>query len=662
MNHVNSAAAGARLGSIRRSLTWRVGALIAAALALYALAYHTVVMTPFVERQTQANLAARSAQARARIKPLFDQVAQDLELVKQRGRGGLFPMDNEDALNAWFFPYLSHAPKVSSVLYAREDGREILLLRQPGQWMNRVTDPVARPGEIRRIRRDDAGKVTSDAYEKSDYDPRRRPWFVGAMALANDAQVFWTEPYLFFTTKEPGITAATRWTGVDGRRYVLALDVLLRDLTRIVRAIEVSPRGFAALLTGDGKVLTPPSGAGSGEAPVAASMMAPVEKIGAPPLLAAFKAWRDAGARASADFRLDMDGVVWIARFEVLPLNAAGICIVTMAPTDDFAPLERNLFAALALTSLIVLAIGLWFAWQLARRFSAPLERLAADSERIGNLDFGGDAGPHGSGWLEIERLHAAQNRMREMLRETTGRLEDSNRELERRVGERTAELQGMMRELEAFSYSVSHDLRSPLGVISGFAHLLSQDEAGRLSEEGRRKLAVIQSSVERLVAIVDALLALAQVNRTALQRNPVDLRATALAVAAELGPRYPRARVEVGDLPVAGGDDTLVAQMLSNLIDNALKYASRTESPRVEIGWDGKAYFVRDNGVGFDERYGERLFRAFDRLHADDDFPGTGIGLAIVKRIVDRHGGRVWAQGAPGRGATFYFTLASAS
>jgi signal transduction histidine kinase len=646
------------VGSIRGSLTWRVGALIAAALVLYAIAYHTLVLTPFVERQTETNLSAAGAQARARIKPLFDQVAQDLELARQRGRAGLLGIEDPNALNSWFIPYLSHTAEVSSVLYAREDGREILLLKQPGLWMNRLTDRAAHPGEIRRIRRDEAGAVVSEAYEKSDYDPRRRPWFVGAMALENDALVFWTEPYLFFTTKEPGITAATRWTGADGRRYVLALDVLLRDLARITRTIEVSPRGFAALLTGDGKVLAPPRVGGIGEARLAASMMAPVEQIGAPPLLAAFKAWHDAGAKSTAVFPIGIDGVVWIARFEVLPLSATGICIVTMAPTEDFAPLERHLFAALAFTSLIVLGLGLWFAWQLARRFSAPLERLAADSERIGNLDFAGSAGPHASGWREIERLHSAQNRMRGMLREATGGLEEANRELEHRVRERTAELQGMVRELEAFSYSVSHDLRSPLGVISGFAHLLAEDEASRLSEEGRRKLAVIESSVERLVAIVDALLALAHVNRAALQRKPVDMRAISLAVAAELRPNYPRARIDVGALPAAGGDGTLLTQMLSNLVDNALKYASRVEAPLVEIGWREGAYFVRDNGIGFDERYAERLFRAFERLQADGEFPGTGIGLAIVKRIVDRHGGRVWAQGAPGRGATFFFTL----
>ena len=646
------------MGSIRRSLTWRVGALIAAALVLYAIAYHTVVLTPFVERQTGINLSAAGAQARARIKPLFDRVEQDLAVARLHGRDGRFAIESADALNAWFIPYLSHTAEVSSVLYARDDGREILLLKQPGQWMNRLTDRASRPGEIRRIRRDTAGKVVSDAYEASDYDPRRRPWFIGAMALAGDGEVFWTAPYTFFTTKEPGITAATRWTGRDGQRHVLALDVLLRDLARVVQGIEVSPRGFAALLTGDGNVLAPPRMAGLSAVKPAGSMMAPVEQVGSPPLLAAFKAWRDAGARPSAVFPLGIGGDTWIARFEVLPLSAAGICIVTMAPTEDFAPLERHLFAALAFTSLIVLGIGLWFAWQLARRFSAPLERLAADSERIGNLDFAGDAGPPGSGWQEIERLHTAQVRMREMLRETTGRLEESNRELERRVRERTTELQAMVRELEAFSYSVSHDLRSPLGVISGFAHLLAQDEAGRLSEEGRRKLAVIETSVERLVAIVDALLALAQVNRVALQRKPIELGAAALAVAADLRQRYPRARIEVGDLPAAGGDDTLVAQMLFNLIDNALKYSSRAVSPLVEIGWDGKAYFVRDNGVGFDQRYGERLFRAFERLAVDGEFPGTGIGLAIVKRIVDRHGGRVWAQGSPGRGATFFFTL----
>jgi light-regulated signal transduction histidine kinase (bacteriophytochrome) len=159
---------------------------------------------------------------------------------------------------------------------------------------------------------------------------------------------------------------------------------------------------------------------------------------------------------------------------------------------------------------------------------------------------------------------------------------------------------------------------------------------------------------------LVDGLLRLARVNRAAQRRERLDLAALASAAAAELLPAYPRSRVDVGPLPLAKGDPMLLRQALANLIDNGLKFSARAEAPRVEVGWSGdeSAWYVRDNGVGFDMRYAQKLFGTFERLHTERDFGGTGIGLAIVKRVIERHRGRVWAQAAPGEGATFYFTL----
>jgi len=238
--------------------------------------------------------------------------------------------------------------------------------------------------------------------------------------------------------------------------------------------------------------------------------------------------------------------------------------------------------------------------------------------------------------------------------------LRDVNRELERRVGERTVALEGAIRELESFSYSVSHDLRAPLRAIGGFARMVIEDEGGRLSDEGRRKLEVVEANARRMGMLVDGLLQLARVNRSALRRAPLDMGALAGAVAAELGPLQPRAQVVIAALPGAAGDPVLVRQALANLIDNALKYSARAASPRVDVGWDGAAgaWFVRDNGVGFDMSHAKKLFNPFERLHGDQGFEGTGIGLAIVRRVAERHGGRAWADAAPGAGAAFYFTL----
>jgi signal transduction histidine kinase len=243
-------------------------------------------------------------------------------------------------------------------------------------------------------------------------------------------------------------------------------------------------------------------------------------------------------------------------------------------------------------------------------------------------------------------------------------RFERMNESLEERVGARTKELRLAVRELESFSYSVSHDLRSPLGVISGFSHLLAQDESARLSEEGRRKLGLIESNVAYMVDLVDDLLALASINRAPLVRMPLNMRSLAALIVEQSQARYPGVAVQIGDLPGTEGDETLVRQAFTNLIDNAFKYSSRAAAPRVEIGWDAaqEAYYVRDNGVGFDMAHSSKLFNAFERLHPGSEYAGTGIGLAIVKRVAERHGGRVWAVSAAGSGATFWITLPRAA
>jgi signal transduction histidine kinase len=235
---------------------------------------------------------------------------------------------------------------------------------------------------------------------------------------------------------------------------------------------------------------------------------------------------------------------------------------------------------------------------------------------------------------------------------------------LERQVAERTAELAAANRELEAFSYSVSHDLRSPLRAVDGYARMLEEDYAARLDEEGRRLLGVVRAEAARMGRLIDDLLAFSRVGRQPLRAAPVDMAALAREVVAELSPRYPAAAIEVAALPAAVGDRALLRQVWLNLLDNALKYSARRPDPRIEIGGrvagEEIEYWVRDNGAGFDPRYAAKLFGVFQRLHSEEEFPGTGVGLAIVQRVVLRHGGRVRGEGTPGEGACFTFALAA--
>ena len=235
--------------------------------------------------------------------------------------------------------------------------------------------------------------------------------------------------------------------------------------------------------------------------------------------------------------------------------------------------------------------------------------------------------------------------------------LEDANRELE-----------GTNRELEAFSYSVSHDLRAPLRAIDGFSQILQEDYEGALDDEGLDYLGRVRAASRQMATLIDDLLDLSRVGRRPLRREPVDLASLATGIIEELKESQPGRKVEfvAGKNIMAWGDVSLLKVALENLLGNAWKFTAREREARIEFVADrdpgpgslAPVYYVRDNGAGFDEAYADKLFGAFQRLHRQDEFEGTGIGLATVARIVHRHGGRVWAEGRVGEGATFYFTL----
>ncbi|HEY8427533.1 MAG TPA: ATP-binding protein, partial [Sandaracinaceae bacterium] len=237
--------------------------------------------------------------------------------------------------------------------------------------------------------------------------------------------------------------------------------------------------------------------------------------------------------------------------------------------------------------------------------------------------------------------------------------------ELEQRVRERTAELEAANAELEALSYSISHDLRAPLRWIDGFARALSEDHAEALGESGREHLAQLHDSVRQMRELMDALLGLAHVTARPLERSRVDVGALARELARAIETENEDRRVEwrIVDGVTVDADPRLLRIALDNLLRNAWKFTRARDPAHIEVGAeraDGElAIFVRDDGVGFDPRLATSLFRPFTRLHPADEYEGTGIGLALVRRIAQRHGGRAWAMAEPGRGATFYVTLA---
>jgi signal transduction histidine kinase len=288
-------------------------------------------------------------------------------------------------------------------------------------------------------------------------------------------------------------------------------------------------------------------------------------------------------------------------------------------------------------------------------------EAVALKMVQDGAQDYVAKIDLNGSVLSRVIRYAIARERADQQIRKF-------NEELEHRVNVRTAELEAANKELETFSYSVSHDLRAPLRHIDGFSRILLESCGPQLGTEGQKYLDRIRVATQHMGNLIDDLLKLAQVGRRVLDLKPVELSSLVREMLDEFKAETQGRRIEweVGDLPSVTCDVGLIKQVFSNLIGNSVKYTRPRETAVIEVGQTviagTPAFFVRDNGAGFDMKYADKLFGAFQRLHQETEFEGTGIGLATVQRIIQRHGGRIWAEADLGKGATFYFTLEPAA
>jgi signal transduction histidine kinase len=327
--------------------------------------------------------------------------------------------------------------------------------------------------------------------------------------------------------------------------------------------------------------------------------------------------------------------------------------------------LARNLII-LVLTASVLCLIARWYAQRFVLR---PVNALASTAEQLAQGNLAARAGTI-EGPEEILQLGRAFDQMAVRLEKRQRELEQAhdeitrlNLDLENRVGERTAQLEAANKELEAFSYSVSHDLRAPLRHISGFVNLLRKN-SNEMDEQGLRHLNSIAAASRQMGSLVDDLLSFSRMARSELCLSTVKMQDLVETARGDLKADMDGRPVEwtVASLPTLRGDPAMLRLVVNNLLSNAIKYTRPRQPARIEIGScpDAKEYiiFVRDNGVGFDMQYAGKLFGVFQRLHHDDEFEGTGIGLANVQRIILRHGGRVWAEGKEGEGATFYFSV----
>lgn len=363
---------------------------------------------------------------------------------------------------------------------------------------------------------------------------------------------------------------------------------------------------------------------------------------------------------------IEVGGVSRIWAVSALPeFPEAGLRIlVGVSKSDLFAAANENLRQALV-TLAVVLLLAFAGAWALAElAVRRQIARIGAAVARFGSGDFSARIGkPHPRG--EIGDLMAALDHAFELMQAQRDATERLNAELERRVTERTAQLEETNKELEAFSYSVSHDLRMPLRHINGYIELLVQESEGALTAEAQRYLRVVIDASQKMGQLIDDLLAFSRMGRTEMSECSVDLDALVqhVILSLEADTRGRNIAWTIPPLPAVQGDRAMLQQAFANLLGNAVKYTRPRDPAQIEIGCSGEEegrviLFVRDNGVGFEMEYAGKLFGVFQRLHRADQFEGTGIGLANVRRIIARHGGRIWAEAARDQGATFYFTL----
>ena len=360
--------------------------------------------------------------------------------------------------------------------------------------------------------------------------------------------------------------------------------------------------------------------------------------------------------REGVGFYPDYRGVPVIGAFKWLP--DYNMCILTeMDQAEAYQPII-HLRRLIMLSALFIVLAVLAMSWLFSRSLIRPLKRLLRGTKEIGrgHLDYTVATTADD----EIGALSRAFDQMSRQLKKTT----ISRDELSQHVRNRTAQLETVNQELEAFAYSVSHDLRAPLRAMDGFSTALLSNYTAQLDDQGRHYLNRIQAASQRMGNLIDDILSLSRVTRREMVTGKVDLSVVVRTILDDWVNENPDRKIKtiVADSIWVEGDLHLLRIAMENLIQNALKFSNSRDESFVEFGVrksaDESIFFVRDNGVGFDMAYAEKLFSPFQRLHAMNEFPGTGIGLVTVKRIITRHGGRIWPEAAIDQGATFFFTL----
>ncbi|MDD5335372.1 MAG: response regulator [Rhodoferax sp.] len=436
--------------SLTNSLIVRIALLLILALSLFAAGSYQFIVRPTITSLADAQMGLVSQQLEARVNLLLKMVETTLHSSRDWGANGDLDLDQWLRFNQFFFPIIANHGEISSVNFASESGREILLLHNAdGSWVNRFSNPAVWGKRTYWLFWNSSRQLERTEMRLMDYDTRQRPWFQGAMSLSGEQGIHWTEPYIFFTSKEPGITASMRWQGKDGNRYVIGHDVRLLDLSAFTVGLSVGKSGKAAMFQSDGKLITLPhdNRFARADAIKAAVLKSPGE-LGLEEIDRGFAEWR---TRQTASQTVDsyvLGKARWFSLFRPISAGSQQFWLGVFAPENEFVPTNSANLIILAAIAMLALLAGIVVAARVARQFGNPLSVLARESARIGRMEL--DAPVLVSApWREVRELAVAQENMRLRLGESKRALENANASLESKVAERTRELNQSQRALE---------------------------------------------------------------------------------------------------------------------------------------------------------------------------------------------------------------------
>jgi two-component system sensor histidine kinase/response regulator len=455
--------------TIQNALIVRSSALILAVLIVFAFSAIRFIVTPAITAVARSQMSQASVELQARLQQLFGTVETTMRTTQDWGMHGQLNLDNLPLFNDYLFSVIANHPEISSAAMADTSGREILLLLNgDGTWVNRLSNPDQWGKNTYWLTWNRQHELIDVQMREIEYDTRTRPWFKGAMALSSDDKISWTEPYIFFTTKEPGITASMRWIGPDGKQYVISHDVKLLNLSRFTTHVVAGSTGIGVIVHPDGRVMgLPRDSRFFDDNAIKQFVLKPVDQIGIAPLTAGLRQWHAIGNKPNDLLRFEQPGGAWYSLFRPITIGNYMVWLGVVAPEDDFVPGQRSdLIVLIELGLLVLLTAALLAAW-IARQFAKPLQQLTIESQRIGKLDLEKPVNVKAR-WFEISQLGEAQETMRKMLFDATRRLEEANANLEAKVAQRTKELEISQVELarreQYFRAIFDH---APVGILS---------------------------------------------------------------------------------------------------------------------------------------------------------------------------------------------------